>query len=159
MSWFNNNLVPTIIEQAECILSGMAELPDFPKDSNGGYFSVSDRMTGETLLLIPIGEVTDQNLIRYRGFCLEKVRRLIQNPAHLSSWQSKNKTRERYAGAVLLPGNMVLSFSGLPELADEALCLILAIILDWTSQAYADEIATISTNKIYFEYTKEFIND
>jgi len=148
MSWFKKNLVPTIIEQAEGILSGMAELPDFPKDSTGGYFAVSDRMTGETLLLIPIGEVTDQNLIRYRGFCLEKARRLIQNPA-----------RERYAGAVFLPGNIVLSFSGLPELADEALCLILAIILDWTSKAYADEIATISTNKIYFRYTEEFIND
>ena len=68
---------------------------------------------------------------------------------HKSSWQSRDGIA-KFAGAVFIP-QLILSFSsGLSELADEAIMLMLAINLGWGEESYCNKSAKISSNDIFY---------
>ncbi len=101
---------------------------------------------------------------KYRNLSYEKALRLAMNAKHyrsfLSSWTGRNVTLDQYGGAVLLecnPSNsdfggwvwLIFSFSGLPELADEAAMLKTAQTLNWdVNPNHMVEIIKKSNNEL-----------
>jgi hypothetical protein len=115
-----------------------------------GYLTIQRRRDGRVLLVAQIGECPDNKAEKYMTLSLEKGGRLYWCRScgfknHLSSWQSRNEKRMKYGGAICA-GPFILSFSGLPELADEAVMLRLAVELNLISLRTAYRIAKISDN-------------
>lgn len=99
-------------------------------------------------LLMRYGEPDAKKALHYAQLCEEKARRLAQNPQHLSSWQSRDEKLDRWGGAIRVP-DYIISFSGLPELADEALMLKTALVLRVIDLRYANKVADLSNNTIF----------
>lgn len=96
---------------------------------NGGCFCLADAKTG---VLFPgepvlVGRVPREKVERYSTLCQEKAARLAAHPEHESSWESRDPNADQWGGAVRI-GGLILSISGLPELGDEAVMLVLAEI-------------------------------
>ncbi len=110
---------------------------------------------GDFTTMVPIykdfhhnGDIPTKKLPRYRIVSLEKAIRLGKNCGvnrHVSSFQSRNLSANEYGGSILVmldPGGLeifylILSFSGLPEKADEALCLLIASQLSLATKNWA----------------------
>ena len=97
---------------------------------------------------------------RYYFFAEEKAMRLQRHASHLSSRQSMNKAQEQYPGAVRCRSSegaeVILSFSGLPAAADEALMLLIALELRWMDEGLALQIAALANDPdLYFERANE----
>lgn len=120
----------------------------------GGFFCLSwtdDK--GKTTILRhgKIGDVFDADRRRrYRKLSREKLTRRLKNPGHVSSWQSRNPEQDEWGGDIKA-GDFDLSFSGLPELADEAVMLALAVILLLLTFEEACAIARISDNQYFLK--------
>lgn len=144
-----------IIERLEKIIQTYDTYLNKEKVSNilpSGYFTLRDAFFGKVMLLCQIGICPDDKAERFFQNSLEKGQRLFSNfkHQHKSSWQSRYGVTE-FGGAVFIP-QLILSFSsGLLELADEAIMLILAINLGWGEENYCNGIARISINNIFFD--------
>ncbi|HMP67349.1 MAG TPA: hypothetical protein PKA60_01195 [Candidatus Paceibacterota bacterium] len=118
-----------------------------------GYLTIMDTATtnGTVMLISQIGICPPDKWEKYFRFSQEKAARLQLKRHDISSWQSRNEVLDQYGGAIrTTPGWLILSFSGLPELADEALMLYLAVQLGWMPIGEAMSIASISNNN-YFQ--------
>lgn len=120
----------------------------------GGYFCLYEICPGEKispdsppLFLAKIGNPIPEKVARYCQLCQEKARRLLENPDHLSSWQSRDPGQGKWGGAVRADG-LVFSFSGLHEKADEAVVVNLARYAGLLSDVLAQAVAEISDNKM-----------
>lgn len=113
---------------------------------NSGYFTVFDCACNAGILMIcQVGVIPPKKLERHFILSQEKAYRLFQNPAHFTSFQSRDTVNSRYGGAVRA-GNLILSFSGISELDSEALMTYVAYHADWISRNRALENAVISKN-------------
>ncbi len=112
-------------------------------DEKGGYLCVADAKTGTPLLVALIGEKSVET--RARTYAEEKCARLATCPSHVSSWQSRDELFQRYGGAIRA-GEILISFSGLPEHLDEMLAVSVAIELQKISTVEAVEILKTSDN-------------
>lgn len=151
------------IVQANCF-SLLPELfaemnSSLPEESRslGGYFCLTGVWQPETpILIMQVGEQPEASRIRSFGFCQEKAQRLLAHPDHVSSWQSRNEAAQSYGGAIRC-GDYAFSFSGLPELADEAMMLTLLRHNKWCTwqierkpaEYDLDAIARLSQNPYY----------
>lgn len=96
-------------------------------ERTGGYFIAADLSNGRIWAIIMLGEISSDE--KAEGYLLnseEKVKRLFSRPGDVSSFQSRNPEEGKYAGAIRM-NTQIFSFSGLPELWDEALVLEIAI--------------------------------
>ena len=103
-------------------------LPEYERRA-GGYFCLSTVCySNAPLRVMMVGDPPADKRAKYFELCIEKANRLIANglgpQQHKLSWQSRNEAYDQWGGAVRW-GDYVFSFSGLPELADEALMLYL----------------------------------
>ena len=115
-------------------------------DKDCGYFSILSANTGDGILLISkIGICPPEKVERYLNFSQEKAKRLFADTASSSSFQSRDPDNDKYAGAIRVR-SVILSFSGLPELADEALMVFVALSAGWISEVEALRFSTISDN-------------
>lgn len=122
---------------------------------NGGYLCVFHNFNGAggreenliPLVIMRIGIPIQDKEEKYFLLCQEKARRLMANPEHLSSWQSRNVEEERYGGAIRTP-NYILAFSGLTEKADEAILVNAALELEMLDISSASAIASHSGNEL-----------
>jgi len=127
----------------------------------GGCFCLADGKTGAPLFPpAPIGEVPAEKAEKYLAFCQEKALRLAAHPDHLASWQSRNPDADQWGGAVRV-GDLIFSISGLPEMGDEALMLIMGELHDQhDSGAVFDptlrQIASLTENP-YWDRLREFL--
>lgn len=143
-----------LLETAEAVLATMRKNGLIDESRTGGYMTVlslTDRPPTTALLVAEIGELTDPEKIKkYHDFSREKADRLRLNIAmgHSSSWQSRNPDENHWGGAIRA-GGAILSFSGLPELADEALTLEVARRLGMLSHELCLQIAQTSNNEIF----------
>lgn len=122
-------------------------------ERRGGYFCLSwTDSHGKVTILHhgEIGQVPDGKRRRYRKLSREKLLRRLKNPGHVSSWQSRNYRYDRWGGDIKA-GHFDLSFSGLPELADEAVMLALAVILLLLTHEEACKIALLSDNHYFLK--------
>ncbi len=74
------------------------------------------------------GTYAEEKALKYWEFAQEKADRLANHfdKGHLSSYQSRAPEKMRWGGAIRTPGGWILSFSGFPELMDEAFMLSVA---------------------------------
>ncbi|MGC9157876.1 MAG: hypothetical protein ACP5FH_02705 [Terracidiphilus sp.] len=111
----------------------------------GGCLCIADGETGFPLIMVLIGEVPLQKAPKYLSFCQEKAVRLASHRDHEASWESRDIEKNQLAGAVRF-GEWILSFSGLPELGDEAAMLKTATLASAGFGAAAERIARRSDN-------------
>jgi hypothetical protein len=113
--------LPLLVE--EVVANALPLIGD--PNRKGGYFCFS-RTNGRILLVTQIGEIeSDEKARKYLSYCQEKVTRLACHPDHFSSFQSRCEELNGFGGAIRTT-NHILSFSGLPELWDEACMLEVA---------------------------------
>jgi hypothetical protein len=112
---------------------GMSSIPGRENDRRG-YLTLMDGISGEIIFTVPFGEIPKDKDEKYFKFSQEKAERLFSQvnmhlPSnHTSSFQSRNEEEEKYGGAIYFEFHttvIILSFSGMPELVDEAMMLVL----------------------------------
>lgn len=141
-----NEEIGKVLNTVAYILDLFLKLPDdMTKGRKGGYFSVFDGIYNPPLAIVRIGEPDINFAEDYFKFSPEKAIRLKNLTEHLSSWQSRNPNRKEWGGAIKSP-DFILSFSGLPELADEAVVLLIAYGFGWINYNQLWEIVRISDN-------------
>lgn len=131
------------------------ELEKFQREKGfgecGGYFYFCDGLCGIPYIIAKVGQVPFSEWETYLHFCQEKAIRLVANPEHLSSRQSRDPKAKHYGGAirVQMPNiklemcPVIFSFNGLSEEMDEHLMLLLAERLEILTPLEADEIANL----------------
>ena len=92
----------------------------------GGYLCIADGKNGLPILTVLVGKVPPHKARKYLAFCQEKAGRLAGNRGHLSSWESRDPQKDHWGGAIRF-NDYILSFSGLPEMGDEAAMLVAAM--------------------------------
>ena len=120
------------------------------KDRHGGYLTVwfEDTPAPFLVLLVSTDYVPLNKRKKYMRLSQEKAKRVLEHQSHDSSWQSREPEADQWGGAIQ-SGTCAISFSGLPELADEAFCLMLAQTIEILDVDQANRLAAISDNKFY----------
>ena len=136
-----------IIGQVTRLVEILHRLADFPKDKDNGYCVITSALDGRVLLTFQVGECKPEKVKKYYSLANAKAVRLYSfaSQNHVSSWQSRDKDANRWGGAIRA-GDVIFSFSGLPELADEAVMLVAAVICNFISLEEAEKIAIVSDN-------------
>lgn len=121
-----------------------------PQERRGGYFCYGlETPAGASLLVhAQIGRVRFEKEDKYCAFSLEKMERLVGRPGDCSSWQTRDPDHDMYGGAIRAKG-AILSFSGLPEEADEAAMLLAAVKLGALAPHDGGNIGSVSKNATY----------
>lgn len=143
-----------LLEAGEVVRAVIAKLPPEERvKRTGGYFALMAEVKPTPSAMGPfkIGSVSAEKDAKYRELSVEKSTRMRNHREHVSSWQSRDGV-EKFGGAIRANG-FILSFSGLPELADECAMLVLAVRLRLLTFAEATEIAKISSNNLFLETT------
>lgn len=118
----------------------------------GGYFCLLSRAAAPDPFVFyhePVGAVGPEKAEKYFNLSLEKAIR-VGTRGHQSSWQSRDPDSGKWGGAIIA-GSWILSFSGLPELADEAVMLVTAVMSRLMTVVEARAIADISQNPYFVE--------
>lgn len=119
----------------------------FGFENDCGYFAVVDCATGDGILLICQIGINPPNKREKRFLlCQEKALRLLSNPQHFLSSQSRVPDELKYSGAVRA-GGLILSFAGLPEEYDEPLMVYVAYWAKLLTKNEALELAVLSRNE------------
>lgn len=158
LSLVDVNTKTQILTAAEWVLLTAVALLGFEgiTDKRGGYLCVTES-NGQPFLLSRFGVVPFEKAEKYYGLSQEKGTRLLLHPEHLTSFESRDSDARvgnevgnpwgKWGGAVK-GKNYNFSFSGFPELLDEASMFALAIRLGEQNQ---DEIlAKISDERNRF---------
>lgn len=117
----------------------------------GGYFCLSWTDSQGKVTILHHGEIgimPNEKRKHFRKLSRDNLLRRLKNPGHVSSWQSRNPDLDLLGGDIKA-GSYDLSFSGLPELADEAVMLFLAVRLLLLTITEACAIAKISDNQYF----------
>ena len=115
-----------------------------------------------------VGNFPQEKSVRYFRLSQEKTHRVfahwLRDPNEaLSSYQTRNKEKDMWGGAVLFPHYLngelegIVSFSGLSELADEAVSLALGIhVLNFPCdyKDLARRVVEASNNQVYREMSQ-----
>jgi len=118
------------------------------KGRAGSYFCLADPKWGNPFAVLAVGDVPYEKYEKYLALSIEKAGRLARHLGeHFSSWQSRNPQKDHWGGAV--KGNYVYSMSGLPELGDEAVMLVVLRIIQPESGSLCSGIAKLSGNWYY----------
>lgn len=145
--WVYTFVLPVVTGALEDILP---QLPN--EEREGGYFCLFERSEAEPappVIVALIGKVPNpQKKAKYFSFSQEKALRLASHSEHLSSWLSRDPDNDKWGGAIVA-GGYYLSFSGLPELADEAVMLLVGLRLGLLTWEEATAIAEKSDNHIF----------
>jgi len=116
--------------------------------NSGGYFCV---FTNDNLIsplgVLKIGEPPQEKQLKYFLLTQEKAQRLLSNPDHDSSWESRDVDINKFGGAIRTP-DYVLSFSGLPEINDETLMIMFAFRLGMIPTSQVEKIIQFSGNQL-----------
>ena len=95
-----------------------------------GYMTIMNGKTGEIVITLPFGEIPPDKNQNYFEFSQEKAHRLfLHKSSHTNSFQSRNIENGEYGGAIYVKYGMnefIFSFSGMPELIDEAMMIALS---------------------------------
>lgn len=126
-------------EVAQSVLDVYLTLPEHK--GTGGYFTIRQGELHEMLLCTSLGEVLIDKQVKYMILSLEKGERLgVYSSTHVGSYQSRDPEQRiigqsdfgdpwgKWGGAIRAK-DFILSFSGLPERADEAVMMVTAIKL------------------------------
>ncbi len=148
----NGRRVLSVVTSAVAVIA--RELQGEYAGRRGGLFCMGRSSVISGALTItyhqPVGPTLAKKRRRYNSPSLEKVYRLHRNPNHNSSWQSRKPDFDQWGGAIRA-GEYIFSFSGLPELADEAVMLATAVMLLLLTLEEACAIARLSDNQYFLK--------
>jgi len=117
--------VLSIAKSATKAVGSVAE--EFGDGRLGGYLYLSDAKN-QMILHLKVGEPDADKTSKYLEYSQEKATRLVGFGSDDLSWQSRCPEANRWGGAIRLSNKLgFISFSGFPELVDEAFCLALAV--------------------------------
>ncbi|HEY0908303.1 MAG TPA: hypothetical protein VGE35_03060 [Candidatus Paceibacterota bacterium] len=138
--------VAAVTRALDTLASAAREQGRYP----AGYFTVRSRRDNTLALLMPFGDgvaehTNPEKYVGWRDKALEKGDRLFNNPGHVSSWQSRDPEKKKYGGAIAV-GDYILTFSGLPEALDEALCALVALDMGIADAQTVQKIFEVSGN-------------
>lgn len=136
-------MVRTILTKAVELMRAQGEI------RTGGFFALSRPGMPSSYAHIEWGALPVDKRSRSFELVNEKKGRLEAHPRHFTSYQSRNphaavidmfgrKQPWGKWGGAIRAGDYIISFSGFPELWDEAAMLVLAIRMGWL-----DETATL----------------
>ncbi|MBI2107423.1 hypothetical protein HYT57_05555 [Candidatus Woesearchaeota archaeon] len=146
-----------LVSVAENLISTSKSLPaNLNPDKSGGFLTVVlDDFS--RIFILEVGTYDTVKKDKYIRFSQEKAYRLysdwLRNPSEtVSSWQSRQPEIDRYGGAVLFDNprkglHSLVSFSGLNELTDEAISLMMGDQLDL--KVDVERVIGISNNEVY----------
>lgn len=149
------NDFPFIARLSEKIMGSILNMKGHPPAQNSGYLTIMRRENCRLLLLLEVGNCSEETAERYRVLAVEKAIRLCNNPTDISSFQSRVESCNQYGGAIVA-GEYVVSFSGLSEFADETFVLQIALFFHWTTSKEALKVVKISGNKDYGQFEINF---
>lgn|GEM_PF-1672295 len=157
--------MPALLDKADQILNHFLNLPrEITGEKTGGYLTMRDSGNGQIILCVPLGHIPSDKVHKYAMLSQEKAWRLWEKHSQRGdklSWQSRDPELCAYGfqsigkdnwglwGGAIHAGPFILSFSGLPEMGDEALVLVLAVLADFITLKKAWEMATISNNRVF----------
>lgn len=119
--------MPMILDLAR----GMTDIKEKEFDRSG-FLTLMDGITGKILFTIPFGEIPEDKWELCFKFSQEKATRLFATGlplGHTTSYESRDTNKDQYGGAIYVNMHstaVIISFSGMPELIDEAMMLALA---------------------------------
>ncbi len=157
-------ITPTNLRgEASRLITISQKIPSNPdRTREGGVLTVGvDGFSQKHVL--DIGSYPADKGDKYTRLSQEKAHRayahwLRQPEVAVSSWQTRNPQEMMFGGAVLFPpikeSPNIISFSGLAEITDEAISLVLGCYLGLAQRGYADKVAGISENQVYEELFK-----
>lgn len=129
-----------VLETAYLLISKLG-IPE----KNSGYIAVVLRSNGRLILHAQIGNCPEDKARKYRDLSLEKAERVCATKT-ISSWATRDPKKEKYGGGIAT-SKYAIGFSGMPEVADEALVIVLAEKLGLLSPEEAKNIIAISKNE------------
>ena len=102
----------------------------------GGYFGLT--LPGQQDICVPIYGMPHGKGPRSYALAREKITRLESHPSHRTSHRTRNENAivdgmpwGQWGGGIRADNGNLLSFSGLPELWDEAVVIVIAVKLGW----------------------------
>ena len=116
----------------------------------GGWFTVAYADVKQPLRFHTIERIGSFSVDKdklYRDRAQEKARRLHNHPEHKTSRESRNESRGQYGGAIRAckdDQSYIFSFSGFPEIWDEAFMLFLALNFNYIQ---TDEVIAIANEE------------
>ena len=154
-------------EAIESLISIILQLPADPAGGRkGGFFSVYDSVS-MSMVTKSFGDFSKEKAGQYFRNSTEKVTRLVKNPEHYHSFQSRDESKEWWGGGVHY-GDLYCAFSGFPEKLDEALSLIYAMYVDhckdWNRNKFKNAVLyqqrkRYEDNEFILMVLKGFLND
>ena len=118
----------------------------------GGWFCIREERDQAPLVIVRVGGQPLEKSNASMRRCQEKAASLQSRSGDVSSYQSRNESQDQWGGAIRWD-QYILSFSGLPEKADEVLMIMLAQMEEWAdagikrlSHLQAAEILRASEN-------------
>ena len=151
----------SILWVVEKLVEESTKLRGNPKPERcGGYLTVLVRGEPQISLCSVVGYFGegDDNPEQYLIYSQEKAERLRKWwHQHRSSWQSRDPDQGRYGGAISAD-QRIISFSGLPELVDEAVVTAAAYWLGWLSYESVLTIMEASMNLFIPELIARIVN-
>ncbi|KKQ35786.1 MAG: hypothetical protein US50_C0005G0022 [Candidatus Nomurabacteria bacterium GW2011_GWB1_37_5] len=138
-----------IHEMAKKILPIYVKLPEkitHREGREGGYLTIKNSETDEIEAIFKIGNINNGKHAKYLEFSQEKANRLFNRNQgdyyETNSYQSRCEEKNQYGGAVFVKhlSKYILSFSGLPEMGDEAYMLALLAAINDKPRTSAKDI-------------------
>jgi hypothetical protein len=101
-----------------------------------------------------VGEVPSDKVADFWQLAEEEALRLLAHATegHRLSSQSRDDGQRQYAGAVLTQGGYVVSFSGLSQIDDEALALLIVLDANLMDAEGTNALAVLARNTRYTEF-------
>ncbi len=155
-----NEVLEMIRKKAEEVVLAYIKLPENLTARNGregGYITIKNAQSGMIEAIYLIGSIQKGKEEKYLTLSQEKANRLFRirmaGGNDSTSWQSRNEEKMEYGGAIFFEvwnEEYILSFSGLPELGDEACMFITQILISSESTEMIELVASSVLHSIYF---------
>lgn len=137
-----------LINSMEIAVKAFSELVTCPAPEKiGGVLTVLDSVTGMPLLIVPIGKLDEEKVEKYFNLSLEKAKRVFSTGL-MSSWATRDPEASKWGGAIRCQ-RFIFSFSGLPEVGDESVCIAVAFWYNFINLGEIDKITAISGQSFY----------
>lgn len=157
------NLDKNLYEKANFLVNLSQELKTNPRPEKKGGYLVIALNNFSKMNICPIGTIPKEKTQKYLALAQEKAHRLLADflrcpDFYVSSWQTRNPETNKWGGSVLFKLDdiscNIFSFSGLAELTDEAISLMLGKHFGGVEEE-CEYIAAISDNQVYYEMLKK----
>lgn len=155
-----------VLSVADEVLARFLAWPQNPRpERTGGYLTLLTRENQADPLVAEVGTCLDEMNERCHKLSQEKATRLMESSnflkGHISAWQSRDREREMYGGAIIHPVStprgvhwIAGSFSGINEHSEEAILLAIFLSFGWMKKMGVQLVTSISDNPLSLPFLR-----